>query len=272
MISYQFKKANNLPEAVDNLYTIITLLRSPEGCPWDRVQTNKTTTESLIDESYEYLDGVIKEDIDSEREEIGDIMINVFMNLYIHDEKKEFKPEDAINEVCEKLIRRHPHVFTDNVSVSNSNEVLKVWNDIKENVEGKKYDNEDIFTHIPTNLPPLETSYEIQKKLAKVGFDWKDASGIFGKIEEELSEVKEAVANGDKSEIELEIGDLIFSVVNLARFLKIRPNVALHRTNEKVKARFLKLFELANERNIPIDKDHVNEMNELWEEAKKDEH
>lgn len=272
MISYQFKKANNLPEAVDNLYTIITLLRSPEGCPWDRVQTNKSATEALIDESYEYLDGVIKEDIDSEREEIGDVMINVFMNLYIHDEKKEFKPEDAINEVCEKLIRRHPHVFTNNVSVSDSSEVLKVWNDIKEKVEGKKYEKEDIFTHIPSTLPPLETSYEIQKKLAKVGFDWEDVSGIFDKIDEELSEVKEAFEKGDKSEIELEIGDLLFSVVNLARFLKIRPNVSLHRTNEKVKTRFLRLFAIAKERNIPIDKDHVKEMNELWEEAKKEEY
>lgn len=271
MIEYQYKKANTLAEAVDNLYTIISLLRSPEGCPWDRVQTNKSATESLIDESYEYLDGVIKEDIDSEREEIGDVMINVFMNLYIHDEKKDFKPEDAINEVCEKLIRRHPHVFTNDVSVSDSNEVLKVWNKIKEDVEGKKFEKEEIFSHIPSTLPPLETSFEIQKKLAKVGFDWSDESGIIEKIEEELGEVKEALEKGDKSEIELEIGDLLFSVVNLARFLKIRPNVSLHRTNEKVKSRFIKLFELASERGIPVDKDHVDEMNALWDEIKKDE-
>ena len=112
MIHYDFKKATTLPEGVDNLYSIITMLRSPEGCPWDRVQTNKSATESLIDETYEYLDGVIKKDIASEREEIGDIMINVFMNLYIHEENNDFKPVDALNEVCEKLIRRHPHVFS----------------------------------------------------------------------------------------------------------------------------------------------------------------
>ncbi len=268
MIEIGYKPADNLSDAVDNLYNIITLLRSPEGCPWDRIQTNQNATESLIDESYEYLDGVIKKDIDSQREEIGDVMINVFMNLYIHEENKDFTPQEAINEVCEKLIRRHPHVFSNGAKAESSEEVLTLWNSVKENVEGKKLTSDNIFNHIPSSLPPMETSYEIQKKLKKVGFDWQDVSGVYEKIQEELEEVREAVDSGNKNDIELELGDLLFSVVNLARFLHVRPNVALHRTNNKVKDRFTKLFVEAEKRGIPLDKDHADEMNNIWNEIK----
>ena len=283
MIKIDYKDADNLSEALDNLYTIITLLRSPEGCPWDRIQTNKTATQSLIDESYEYLDGVIKGNVDSEREEIGDVMINVFMNLRLHEEQNDFKPYEAINEVCQKLIRRHPHVFGDE-HTDNVEGVLTLWNKVKENVEGHKEKSEDFFEHIPSSLPPLEASYEIQKKLKKVGFDWNDANGVIDKEYEELQEVKEAIAENnpqlqifDLSEgnnqdhIEEEIGDLLFTVVNLSRFLKVRPNVALYRCNDKVKTRFQKLFDAAREKGIPLDKDHVDEMNQLWDEIKRDE-
>lgn len=267
MIENYREHQSDFSSAADRLYTIITILRAPGGCPWDRVQTNKTTTESLIDESYEYLDGVIKNDIASEREEIGDIMINVFMNLKIHEEAGDFPPVDAINEVCDKLIRRHPHVFGEE-KAQNADEVLSLWNSVKENVEGHKDKASDFFGHIPTTLPPLEKAYEIQKKLKKVGFDWESTEGVIDKICEELDEVREAIASGNKDDIEEELGDLLFSVVNLARFMKIRPNTALHRTNEKVIDRFQKLFILASERSIPLDKEHAAEMNELWDEIK----
>ena len=270
MIHIDYKDADNLSDALDNLYTIITLLRSPEGCPWDRIQTNKTATQSLIDESYEYLDGVIKGNVDSEREEIGDVMINVFMNLRLHEEQNDFKPYEAINEVCQKLIRRHPHVFGDE-HTDNVEGVLTLWNKVKENVEGHKEKSEDFFEHIPSSLPPLETSYEIQKKLKKVGFDWNDANGVIDKVYEELQEVKEAIAENNQDHIEEEIGDLLFTVVNLSRFLKVRPNVALFRCNDKVKTRFQKIFDAAREKGIPLDKDHVDEMNQLWDEIKRDE-
>lgn len=269
MIEIEYKSADNLRDAVDNLYRIITFLRSPEGCPWDRIQTSQSAAESLIDETYEYIDGVIKKDIASEREEIGDVMINVFMALYIHEENKDFKPYEAINEVCEKLIRRHLHVFSNSASAIDADSVLTLWNNVKENVEGKKTTSETIFSHIPSHLPPLETSYEIQKKLKKVGFDFRDYSEILDKVQEELDEVKEAIKDGDKTDLEMEIGDLLFSVVNLSRLLKIRPNVALNRCNEKIKSRFQRLFDLAEEKNIPLDKDHFDEMNALWDEIKK---
>ena len=270
MIEINYTPADNLNSALDNLYTIITLLRSPEGCPWDRIQTNKTATESLIDESYEYLDGVIKKDISSEREEIGDVMINVFMNLRIHEESGDFKPYEAVNEVCEKLIRRHPHVFSD-AKAESAGDVLSLWNSVKENVEGHKDKAEDFFSHIPSSLPPLESAYEIQKKLKKVGFDWDNIEGVIDKVKEELEEVEEAIDSGDKDHIEEEIGDLLFSVINLSRFLKVRPNTALFRCNNKIKERFQKLFDRANEKGIPLDKDHVDEMNALWDEIKKEE-
>ena len=265
-----FTHASDFPSSIDRLYTIISVLRAPGGCPWDRVQTNKTATVSMLDECYEYLDGVLKKDIDSEREEIGDVMINVFMNLYIHEENKDFLPQEAINEVCDKLIRRHPHVFGSE-HAENATEVLSLWNSVKENVEGHKDKAESFFSHIPSSLPPLEESYEIQKKLKKVGFDWSEVTGVVEKVEEELEEVNEAIALGDNDKLEMELGDLLFSVVNLCRFLKIRPNIALHRCNEKVKARFQRLFDLAGARSIPVDKDHVDEMNALWEEIKKEE-
>ena len=270
MIKYDYKDADNLSSALDNLYTIITLLRSPDGCPWDRIQTNKTATQSLIDESYEYLDGVLKGSIESEREEIGDVMINVFMNLRLHEEQKDFMPYEAINEVCQKLIRRHPHVFGEE-HADTADGVLTLWNNVKENVEGHKEKTEDFFEHIPSSLPPLETSYEIQKKLKKVGFDWDNLNGVLDKVKEEFEEVKNAIEENNPDHIEEEIGDLLFTVVNLARFLKVRPNVALFRCNEKVKYRFQRLFNLAKEKGIPLDKEHVVEMNELWDEIKKEE-
>lgn len=270
MIKYELKKADTLSEGVENLYEIVSLLRSPEGCPWDRKQTNKSITESLIDEAYEYMDGASKGSVESMREEIGDVMINVFMNLYINEEHGDFTPVEALNEVCEKLIRRHPHVFADK-RTENDAEALSLWNSVKENVEGHKTNEKDFFEHIPSVLPPLEASYEIQKKLKKVGFDWQDSSGVIDKVKEELQEVEEAVKENDQDHIEEEIGDLLFSVVNLSRFLKVRPNSALHRCNEKVKKRFQDLFDLAVERKIPLDKEHFEQMDELWEEIKKKE-
>ena len=270
MIQLNYTPADNLDSALDNLYMIITLLRSPEGCPWDRIQTNQTATESLIDESYEYLDGVLKKDNASCREEIGDVMINVFMNLRLHEEQGDFKPYEAINDVCEKLIRRHPHVFGD-AHVDTAGEVLTLWNSVKENVEGHKDRSEDFFSHIPSSLPPLMSAYEIQKKLKKVGFDWENVSDVIDKVKEELDEVEAAVNEGDRNHIEEEIGDLLFSVVNLSRFLKVRPNTALYRCNDKIKSRFQKLFNLASQEGIPLDKDHVKEMNALWDRIKEDE-
>lgn len=270
MIDYTFIPAQTFEEATHNLYHIVTMLRSPDGCPWDRAQSNESTLANLIDEAYEYLDAIKKNDIDNAREEIGDVTLNAFLLLETHDEKNDFSPIEALNEVCEKLVRRHTHVFGKETA-DNPEEVLTLWNKNKDKEKGRQVSADNFFTKIPSSLPPLEESYEIQKKLAKVGFDWPDNNGIFEKVREELGEVEDALAEGNHEHLEEELGDLLTAVVNLCRFNKVRPNIALHLANEKMKRRFLALFTLAQSRGIPLDNEHAREMNLLWDEIKKDE-
>ncbi len=267
MINYTFTPANDIPSAFNKLYEILTLLRTPEGCPFDRKQTTKTALQSMIDEAYEYLDGVNKGDIASQREEIGDILINAFMILEIHAEQKDFYPVEALNEVCEKLVRRHVHVFG-GIKVNNEEEAISVWNQVKKDVEGKNKDAKMVFEHIPSSLPPLERNYEIQKKLAKYGFEWPDVKGVIAKVHEELQEVEDAIAEENQDHIEEELGDLLAVVVNLCRWMKIRPNTAMERANRKISARFTALFTLCQERGIPMDVEHADIMNEIWDEVK----
>lgn len=270
MIEYRFTPAESIGEGVENLYQILTYLRSPEGCPWDKKQTNKSITACMLDEAYEYLDGVQKGSVESCREEIGDVMINVFMTQLIHSEKNEFTPVEALNEVCEKLLRRHPHVFGD-MHVSNEKDATGLWNSIKADVEGHKDKPDDFFEHIADSLPPMEEAYEIQKKLKKTGIDCTDIAPILDKVQEELNELKEAIRNNDGDNQEEEVGDLLFAVINLSRHLGIRPNIALRRCNNKIKERFQKLFNLAAERDINIDRDHLKNLYPLWDEVKANE-
>jgi len=269
MISYTFEAKKNLEGALMQLFDIVTLLRSPDGCPWDREQTYKSVATNLLDETYEYIDAVIHDDKAGMGEEIGDILLNAMMLLQMHKEHGDLNIVDALNEVCAKLIRRHPHVFSDEVA-QDSKEVLDLWNTIKEQVEGKTAHHEDFFSRIPRSLPKLEEAWEIQKKMRKVGFDWPDIRGVMDKVGEEHRELLEAIEHlgEDPAHVEEELGDLLFSIVNLARFLKINPSVALHRSNRKVRQRFNEVVRIGNERSIPITKDHVDELNDLWEETK----
>ena len=270
MIEYTPKRADNLPDALGNLYEILSLLRSPEGCPYDRKQTEKSTLQNLIDESYEYLDGVVKRDTALCREEIGDVLINALMILRIHEEKHDFSPQEAVNEAVEKLYRRHDHVFG-KVRAESEEEALEAFNRAKREKEGRNADAKSIFEHIPSSLPPLEMNYEIQKKLARFGFDWPSIDGVVSKVHEELSEVEEALGEDDRDHLEEELGDLLTTIINLCRYVRIRPNVAIERTNEKMRRRFSGVFALANERGIPLDMENVDKLNELWDEIKRGE-
>ena len=194
-------------------------------------------------------------------------MINVFMTQLIHSENNEFTPVEALNEVCEKLIRRHPHVFGDR-QATDIDDASKLWNSIKTNVEGHKDKADDFFEHIADSLPPMEEAYEIQKKLRKKGIDSPDPSPAIMKVKEELAELEEAIANDDKDNQEEEVGDLLFAVINLSRHLGIRPNFALRRCNNKIKSRFQSLFNMAAERGIKIDKEHLQDIYPLWQEIK----
>lgn len=272
MIAYQFVPASTFEEALANLYDIVSMLRSPEGCPWDREQKPYDVARALLDETYEYIDALRSGESDAVCEEIGDMLLNTFMIIHMHEQNKNFTPVEPINAVCEKLIRRHPHVFSD-VHAHDSTQVLGLWNSIKESVEGKKADKDDIFSRIPTSLPQLEEAWEIQKCMKKVGFDWPDITGVIEKVHEEIGELEEAIGDAvfDQGHVEEELGDVLFAVVNLARYLKISPSVALHRSNRKVRNRFNKLASIAQTKNVELSHEHVDELNEIWESIKVDE-
>jgi len=268
MITFVYEEKHSVSDALMQLFDILTILRGEGGCPWDREQRPKDVVLNLIEESYEFLDAVEQRDI---IEELGDVLLNALMLLEMHQEQDRNDGIAALNGVCEKLIRRHPHVFS-TVSVANSGEVLDVWNAIKVEVEGKRDATDDFFSRLPSSMGPLEQANKIQKKIGKVGFDWPAVEGVVKKVQEELGEVVDAMQGNDVSEdVEMEIGDLLFAVVNLSRYLGIDPSYALHRSNEKMKRRFNGLYALSKERSIALDSSHIEEMEALWQEIKRHE-
>jgi len=269
MITYTYEPKHTLSEALMQLFAIAKMLRSPDGCPWDKQQTTKTIASNMHDEVYEYQDALYKNDVKETSEELGDVLFNVFLLMEMHQEKLDFDIVQSVNAISEKLYRRHPHVFGDTV-VQNTNEVLDNWEKIKKDVEGKKPDKDDFFSRVPDSLPPLERCKEISKQAVKVGFDWPDKQGIIDKVCEELDEVIEADTALDRvqDEVEMEIGDLLFAVANLARFMHVDPATALHRSNEKFERRFNEVVKLAAQEKTPLDKAHVAEENILWDRVK----
>ena len=267
MIDYHFEKKETFSDSIQELYYILSLLRSEDGCPWDRKQTCNSVVKSLIEETYEYISALKNKDKENEAEEIGDVLLNVLMIIQIHESNNDFTSIEAINNLCEKLVRRHPHVFTNSVQATNENEVRKIWNDVKTKIEGHSEKN-GLFDKINKSAPILEQTKEIQKILKKHKFEWTDEQPIFEKVLEELDEVKKADNFDDK---EAEIGDLLFSVINLARFNKIDPSIALYRTNEKIKKRFSKALKIAEENNISIENQNLEQLDKLWEASKKTE-
>ncbi len=260
-----------LSSAWIDFYRIIKTLRGPEGCPWDRKQTAKSLAPNLIEESYELVEAIDNNDIENVREEIGDIFLVAGMIAHINAETNRFSLADVISEVSEKLVRRHPHVFGD-VKKDNPEEVIELWNHIKKNVEKDGSGFKSINDSIPRSLPPLERAFKIQKKVAKVGFDWDNLQNVKDKVSEELAELDENIQNTNKTtqqnDIEEEIGDVLFSIINLARHLKVEPAVALHKTNQKFADRFRYIEEQMHQEKRSMDKSEFNRMDELWEEAK----
>ncbi len=273
MINYNLKKEENIQAALFQLKEITELLRSENGCPWDRKQSNKDFAIYLIDETYEYIDGINNKDLDNVSEELGDMLTNVLMLLTIHQEYKDIDLIKSINDVCEKLIRRHPHVFNSdfNEAALNSDQVIDIWNDVKKNVE-KRYDDKiDFFKKVPSSLPQLEYSYECMKKVSKIGFDWNNKNDVSQKIIEELDEVKEADLLKDKDALEEEIGDLLLAVINYSRFLKVKPEIALRKSTNKFKNRFNNVKTICEDEKIPIALDNIDELNKVWDLVKKKE-
>jgi len=253
-------------ESFKALYDTVARLRGPGGCPWDQEQNPSTMRGALIEETYECLEAIDENDAEHIAEELGDLFLLATMIGYMHEEDGKFTVADALKKITEKLIRRHPHVFGE-VKVKDSAEVLDNWAAIKVNQEGRK-PKDSILDEVSSGLPPMDRAYKLQKKAAKVGFDWPDTDGVIAKINEELEEVKAAISP-DTHKLEEELGDLLFSVVNLCRFLKVEPSVALRRTNGKFVERFKHVEKKMKETGQEMKKENLDIMDGFWNEAKK---
>ncbi len=265
MIDYRLVKTDDVKQDMGNLYDIVTFLRDPEnGCPWDKEQMPRDMIRSMQGEIYEYIDALTEGDPAHQSEELGDVFLNLFLLGKIHDQNGDFKLSDCLNDACEKYIRRHPHVFAD-TNVRDTKEVLENWNRIKVQQEGRKQSDDDFFENVPKNAPELERCYAISKKAAKAGFDWADADGVCEKIDEELGEVKSAQTEENTIE---ELGDLLFTVVNLCRKKHVKPQDALEYANSKFIRRFNILNALANEKNLRLEDLSAGQWDELWNKAK----
>ena len=268
-----FSKGGSNAEAFDRLVDVIRALRAPDGCPWDRAQTHETLTREMIEEAYEVVQAIDNQDIPNLREELGDVMLQVVMHSAIAEENGEFTLADVCNEVSEKMIGRHPHVFGGNVEkygfqqVNSVDNVLDLWENVKRS-EKQETSQTSAMEKIPLSLPALIRAEKIQKKARKVGFDWPDVSGAFAKIDEETAELKEAYSQGDKDHISEELGDLLFAIVNTARFLDVDPEDALNSTSRKFIDRFSYIEKTAAANGRRLEDMTLAEMDFLWEEAK----
>jgi tetrapyrrole methylase family protein/MazG family protein len=254
-------------EAFQALYETIIRLRAPEGgCPWDLEQTPSTLRGDLIEETYECIEAIDEKNPAHVAEELGDLFLLVTMIGYMHEQEGKFSVADALQGINNKLIRRHPHVFGE-AKVKDVAEVLDNWAAIKVNQEGRKA-KDSILDEVSAGMPPTDRAYKLQKKAAKAGFDWPDMEGVIEKIREELEETRDAVQNGVDSQLEAELGDLLFSVINLCRFLKVDPSVALRRTNGKFVERFKYVEKKMKETGQEMKKENLDVMEGFWREAK----
>lgn len=258
------KSAGTDEEAFSRLWEIIKILR--RECPWDREQTYDSLVPCMLEEAYEAVDAVNKKDMPNLREELGDVMLQVLMNSVIAEENGDFLLISVINDECEKMIRRHPHIFSEE-NIKSVDKVLEKWENIKGKEKGTMTQT-SVLENVPRALPALTRSYKVQKKAADVGFDWDDVSGAFQKIKEETEELLAASVSDNRNAIKDEVGDLLFSVVNAARFLKIDPEQALTGTTEKFIRRFSYVERTALKRGQVLNDMTLEEMDELWDEAK----
>ncbi|MEK3732761.1 MULTISPECIES: nucleoside triphosphate pyrophosphohydrolase [Paenibacillus] len=253
------------------LHEIVGILRSPEGCPWDREQTHESIRKNLIEETYEVLETIDEDDPEHMEEELGDLLLQIMLHAQMEEELGTFTVYDVIQSLNDKLIFRHPHVFGDR-SANDAESALQNWEQMKQEEKRRKGQNPQeasALAGIPRDLPALMKAYKLQKKAAKVGFDWEDIHGVFLKIEEELAELRAAVAEGEAAEAQaLELGDLLFAVCNAARFIGADPEEALSRTNRKFIQRFHYIEEQLAARNRSVKDSTLEEMEALWQEAK----
>ena len=262
-VNFNFKDKYQFNDLVD----IVRILREPGGCPWDMEQTHQSIRENFLEETYEVIEAIDTNNKELMQEELGDVLLQVLMHSDMARTDGWFTIDDVANDICQKLIIRHPHVFGD-ISVSSTGEVLKNWDDIKRQTK-KQRSQSEAMAAIPATYPALMKAQKVQEKAKKAGFDWNDAEGAFQKIAEETAELKEALAGGNSAEIQDELGDLLFSVVNVARFCGCEADTSLDMATKKFMERFTITEALAKEKGIDMKASSIETLDELWNEAKK---
>lgn len=260
--------ADLLHHTFSRLREVIATLRGPDGCPWDQVQTHESLREHAIEEVYELIEAIDDQDDDGIIEELGDLLLQVMLHSQIGEDDGYFMIDDVIRSVTDKMIHRHPHVFAD-TTVDSVAEVNKNWDALKQEEKGDQ--RKRVLDGVPKGLPALARAFKIQKKAAKVGFDWVNVSEIWEKLDEEIKEVNEAIANNDHVEIEKEFGDVLFVLANLTRYYKINPEIALNQTNQKFMSRFSFIEQQFTKNEKDIQQASREEMDRYWEQAKRGE-
>lgn len=251
-------------QSIQRLRSIMDELR--EQCPWDKKQTIHTLRQQTLEEVYELTDAITNEDWKGLKEELGDILLHIVFYSRIGAEQQQFTFDDVIEGICNKLVSRHPHIYS-NVKVQDDNEVKQNWERIKQQ-EGKK----SILSGVPPSMPALVKALRLQEKTKKVGFEWDTTEQVRDKVDEEIAELYEAVASGEHEAIEDEFGDVLFALINYARFVNVDPEHALERTNKKFIRRFQRIEDMAAEQGRSLHDMTLQEMDDLWNRVKQEEY
>ena len=257
----------------NRLVELMATLRGPGGCPWDKEQTMESLTPYIIEEAYEVVEAIedsLGVSTTAVKDELGDLLFQVIFLSRLAEEEGSFDISNVIDGIIEKMTRRHPHVFDDN-TVKDSDEVLKNWDIIKKAEDGKKSNKNGLLDSIPKTLPALLRAGKVSKKAAKTGFDWKEVGQVMDKVFEEIEEFKVSLRENDQSAIEEEMGDILFALVNVSRFIKVDPERALRKTIKKFIDRFHYIERTITNDKRTLDETSIEEMEELWTEAKKKE-
>ena len=252
----------------DELCEIMARLRAEDGCPWDREQTHESLRPYFLEETYEALEAIDSQDPKKLCSELGDVLLQIVFHAQIADEQGQYDMRAVLARINEKLRYRHPHVFSD-VTVSDSDEVVDNWEQLKL-LEPEAAHRTSALDGVPDILPALKRAFALQKKASKVGFDWPDVEGPRGKVREEEAELEEALASGDRDRVADEFGDLLFALVNVARFYKLDPEDALRRTCDRFAGRFTRVESQAGEMGRDLRDMDIAELDVLWEKAKEE--
>lgn len=250
----------------EELVNIVAKLRSPDGCPWDREQTRESLKPFLVEEFYEVIDALDENDSEGTKEELGDLLFQIVLQSQLSEEEGIFSINDVIEGISRKMVRRHPHVFGDK-DFKTSDDVSKWWEEHKRS-EGKGHSS--AIGGVPKSLPALIRAQKLQEKATKVGFDWEKIEDVFNKLDEETGELKDAIKTGQYSDMEDELGDMFFVLARIANFLNVNPEDALRKTNRKFVRRFERIEALAEEQGRRLQDMTLDEMDSLWNRAKKE--